>query len=308
MTPITRRQAIAASAAIPLAAMAPHRAAAQAPMFGPGIPPFYRVTLGGFEVTALLAGTRAMANPHEIFGLNAGAEEFAALAEANFVPADRSRNFFTPTLVNTGSDLVLFDTGLSAEGIGTALATAGVTPDLITLVVLTHMHGDHIGGLMGPDGTPFFPNAAYVTGRAEYDHWAALGNEGFDTNVRPLAEKMRFLEDGEAAAPGITALLAPGHTPGHMAYMLESDGQRMALTADTCNHYVFSLMRPDWEVRFDSDMAMGAATRRKVFDMIAADHIPFIGYHMPFPALGYAEAAGDGYRFVPHSYQLMPGE
>lgn len=306
MTRFSRRQAIAAAAALPLAAAFVRPAAAQAPMLGAGFPPFWRVMLGGFEVTALSAGSRPMEKPHEIFGLNASAEDFAAVAAANFISADLGRNFFTPTLVNTGTGLVLFDTGLSAEGTGAALAAAGVSPEQITLVVITHMHGDHIGGLTGADGAAFFPNAAYVTGRAEFDHWAGQANEGFDAKVRPLAEKMTFLEDGGTAAPGITAMLAAGHTPGHMVYVVESDGQRLAITADTANHYVFSLQHPDWEVRFDADKPMAAAARKTVFGMIAADRIPFIGYHMPFPALGHAEPMGDGFRFVPHSYQLMP--
>lgn len=307
MTGLSRRQALIAAAALPLApVLGAGPALARAEMLGGSQPLFHRFRLGAFEVTALLAGTRTTDKPQETFGLNASPEDFAALAEANFLPADRTQNFFTPVLVNTGAELVLFDTGLSAEGTGAALAAAGITPDQVDIVVLTHMHGDHIGGLMAADGTtPFYPNARYVTGTAEYDHWAAAGNEGFDKNVRPLAEKTTFVDDGGSPVSGLTALLAPGHTPGHMAWMVESEGQRLALTADTANHYVFSLQRPDWEVRFDADKAMGAEARKQVFGMIAADRIPFIGYHMPFPAVGYAEAAGEGFRFVPQSYQHL---
>ncbi|NBO20648.1 MAG: MBL fold metallo-hydrolase, partial [Rhodobacteraceae bacterium] len=92
---------------------------------------------------------------------------------------------------------------------------------------------------------------------------------------------------------------------GHMAYVLESNGQQLALMADTANHYVWSLARPDWEVKYDADKATAAATRRKLFGMLAADRLPFIGYHMPFPALGYVEETADGFRHVPASYQLM---
>ena len=291
---------------MPLAAALPAPVLARAEVQGSGFAPWNRFRLGAFEVTTLLAGTRAGDKPQETFGTNASPEEFAALAAANFIPADRTQNFFTPTLVNTGAELILFDTGLAAEGTLAALAAAGIAPDQIDTVVLTHMHGDHIGGLMAADGvTPAYPNARYVTGTAEYDHWAAAGNEGFDKNVRPLAEKTTFLDDGGSPAGGITALPAPGHTPGHMAYMLESDGQRLVLTADTANHYVFSLQQPDWEVRFDADKAMGAETRKKVFGMIATDRIPFIGYHMPFPAVGYAEPKDAGFRFVPQSYQHL---
>jgi len=303
----TRRQLFAGAAllAAPALLTLPRRAEAMAPMQpASGPAPYHRFLLGSFEVTTLLAGTRALENPHETFGLNASAEEFAAAAEAAFVPADVSQNFFTPTLVNTGEQLVLFDTGLAPEGITAALAAAGYSPDQVDVVVLTHMHGDHIGGLSNADGATF-ANAAYVAGQVEFDHWAAAGNEGFEAKVRPLAEQMTFIGEGDTAAPGMTAMLAPGHTPGHMAFRLESEGKSLILIADTANHFAFSLPHPDWEVRFDMDKAQAAATRRKLLGMIAADRLPFIGYHMPFPSLGYLETAGDGFRFVPASYQQM---
>lgn len=307
MTPLSRRQALIAAAALPVTPLlgaAP--AQAKADRQGNSVPLFHRFALGDFQITALLAGTRTTENPQDTFGTNATPEDFAALASRNFIPSDRTQNFFTPVLVNTGAELVLFDTGLNAEGTGTALAAAGISPDQVDAVVLTHMHGDHIGGLMAADGvTPAYPNARYITGAAEHNHWSAAGNEGFDKNVRPLNDRLTFLDDGGAAAPGITAILAPGHTPGHMIYMLDSSGQRLALTADTANHYVFSLQRPDWEVRFDADKALAAQSRKTVFGMIAADRIPFIGYHMPFPAVGYVETADAGFRFVPQSYQHL---
>lgn len=106
-------------------------------------------------------------------------------------------------------------------------------------------------------------------------------------------------------AGGITAMATHGHTPGHMANVLESDGQRLALIAAAANHHVWSLARPDWEVRFDMDKAAAAAPRRRLFGMLAADRIPFIGYHMPFPAIGFVEARGEGFHYVPASYQMM---
>lgn len=272
-------------------------------MQGAGQPLFNRFRLGGFEVTTLLAGSRLLDNPHGTFGLNATEEDFAALSQANFLPTDRSRNFFTPVLVNTGDDLVLFDTGLDPQGITAALKAAGVTNEQIDVVVLTHMHGDHIGGLMGDEG-PTFPYARYVTGTVEHAHWSAAENAGFDKAVKPLNARMTFLDDGGEVTRGIHALAAFGHTPGHMAYHLESDGAQLMLTADTANHYVWSLARPDWEVRFDMDKPTAAATRKRIFGQLAADRIPFVGYHMPFPGLGYVEAAGDGFRYVPASYQL----
>lgn len=301
---ITRRMALAGAAALPLLPALPRAGRAAAPVLGAAGPAFNRFTLGSFEVTALLAGTRTSDKPQETFGLNASAEEFAALAEANFLPADRTQNFFTPVVVNTGAELVLFDTGLAPEPTLAALTAAGYGADQVDVVVLTHMHGDHIGGLSGAAGVTF-PKARYVTGAQEHNHWMQSGNEAFDAKVRPLAENTTLLDDGGSVAPGITALAAFGHSPGHMAYALESGGKTLMLTADTVNHYVFSLQRPDWEVRFDMDKPQAAATRKRLLGMIAADRLPFIGYHMPFPAMGYLEAAGDGFRFVPASYQMM---
>lgn len=310
---LSRRHALLAGAALPLAAPAiltARPAPAQeavAPQGAQAPTPFHRFRLGGFEVTTLLAGTRTVDDdPQGTFGMNVPAEEFAAASAAAFIPADRAQFFFTPTLVNTGAELVLFDAGLAPEGITGALAAAGVAPDQVTRVVLTHMHPDHIGGLM-TGGAPTFPNAQYVTGAVEFDHWAGQANEGFEANVRPLADRMTRIDEGSEAAPGITAQAAFGHTPGHMAYQIESDGRRLMLTADTANHYVWSLAHPDWEVRFDADKAAAAATRRAVFGEIAADRVPFVGYHMPFPSVGYVEAAGDGFRYVPATYQTLLG-
>jgi glyoxylase-like metal-dependent hydrolase (beta-lactamase superfamily II) len=296
--------AIAAAAALGLP---PRAALAKADMLGAGTALFSRVKLGAFEVTTLLAGTRTVGKPQEIFGTNVSPEDFAAASASAFIPADKAQFYFAPTVVNTGTELVLFDTGLDPEGITGALTAAGYGNDQIDVVVITHMHFDHIGGLSGDRGVTF-PNARYVTGAAEHNHWSGQNDENFTAKVAPLNEKMTMIDPGASVAPGITALAAFGHTPGHMIYVIESDGQRLAITADTANHFVWSLGHPDWAVRFDADQAAAAAARREVFGMISADRIPFIGYHMPFPALGYVEAAGDGFRYVPAAYQLIMGE
>lgn len=303
---ISRRNLLAAGAALPLAgALGGIRPAAAASHAGAPMMTLQNTfDLGEMKVSTLLAGTRPVENPHGIFGLNVGDEEFGEVSAENFIPTDVAQFFFTPTVVQSGGNTILFDTGLNGDGITKALAQAGIAPEDVTHVVLTHMHGDHIGGLM-TDGSPTFANAAYLTGQTEYDHWAGTDNEGFMNNVKPLAEKMTFLGDGDSVAPGITGMNAFGHTPGHMAYMLESGGKQLLLMADTANHYVWSLAYPEWEVRFDMDKEMAAQTRKKTFDMLAADKIPLVGYHMPFPAVGYVDTRGDGYRYVPASYQMM---
>lgn len=282
-------------------------------------PDIHKFKLGGFQVLAVKDGARPSGAPGEIFGLNQPPETLAALLTQNFLPTDQFVNSFSPTLVDTGSNVILFDTGLGkqgrAQGVGRlieGLAAAGYMPEDISIVVITHMHGDHIGGLM-EDGKPAFPKARYITGQVEYDFWTDAARAGTPAegnqksvlaNVKPLAEKMTFLKDGGEVVSGITAMLAPGHTPGMLNFNIESQGKRLILAADTVNHYVLSLQRPEWEVRFDMDKAQGAATRKKVLDMIATDKVAFLGYHMPFPAVGFVEKQDTGYRFVPKSYQF----
>jgi len=302
---ITRRQALMSGAALPLAAATPTLAQAQTAAAST-LPTHRHFTLGDFQVTTLLSGSRRVENPQEIFGMNVDEDTFAEVSAQNFIPTDAAQFFFTPTVLNTGSELILFDTGNDAAGITAALAGAGYTPDQITHVVITHMHGDHIGGLTDETGTETFANAAYVTGQAEFDHWASAENEGFEAKVRPLADKFTFLGDGNDVRGGVTSMATFGHTPGHMGYMLESGGSQLLLMADVANHYVWSVAFPDWEVRFDMDKEAAAATRRRVMNMAAADRIPLIGYHMPFPGLGFIDTrADDTFHFVPHSYQLI---
>ena len=305
---ISRRSVLAACAAMPVAAglsALPARAGGHAAAAQNAIQNTF--ALGDFQVSTLLAGTRTVdENIQGIFGMNVSPEEFAAVSAQNFIPADKAQFFFTPTVVRTGSDVVLFDTGLSAAGTTAALEAAGIMPDDVTVVVITHMHGDHVGGMTGEDGSLTYPNARYVTGQAEFDHWNGTDNETFAGKVKPFAERFEFIGDGGSVVSGVTGMAAFGHTPGHMAYMVESDGEQLLLIADAANHYVWSLAYPDWEVRFDIDKAAAAGTRKKLLGMAAADRIPLIGYHMPFPGMGFVDTRGEGgFHYVPATYQMM---
>lgn len=294
-------------------------AAAKAPLLGPHTPSHYRFKLGAFECTTILDGAIQLPGPYPIFGQDQSQEDVAKLAKENFLPAGKMEIAFTPVIVNTGNQLVLFDTGNGAlrrgKGAGklaSALAGVGYTPEQVDVVVITHCHPDHIGGLM-EGGKPTFPNARYVMSQAEYDFWSppeqATGPRArvgklVQSNVVPLADKFTFIKPDAEVVPGIRAVDAFGHTPGHMAFHIESGSSRLLLWADTTNHYVASLQRPDWHVRFDMDKQKAAATRKRIFDMAASDRIPVTGYHMPFPAVGYVERKAGAYRWVPVSYQL----
>ena len=281
-------------------------------------PNFYRFMLGEFEVTTLLDGYVQGEGPHPTFGMNQPVEAVQELARLNFLPANQMENSYAPVLVNTGRDVVLFDTG-NAPGrrptsgnLVQSMQAAGYRPEQVTVVVITHMHGDHIGGLMR-DGAPAFPNARYVAGQVEYDFWSAEdrlegptadGAKLVRSNVVPLTEKMTFLGDDGEVVTGIHSIAAFGHSPGHMAYHLESGNERLLLWADTANHYVMSVQRPEWHVRFDMDKEAAIATRKRILDMAAVERIPVTGYHMPFPALGFIDRHPDRYLWVPITYQL----
>jgi len=262
------------------------------------------VMLGDFEVSTLLAGARVFEEPQGTFGMNVDAEEFAAASAANFIPTDKAQAYFTPTVVRAGNDIVLFDTGFGPDSILPPLAAAGISAEDVTVVVITHMHGDHIGGLSSEAGITF-PNARYVTGQVEFDTWQGMDNDNFKAKVAPLAEKMTFIGDGEDVVSGITSMAAFGHSPGHMTYLLDSGNKQLLIAADFANHYVWSLAYPDWEVRFDMDKTAATASRKKILAMLETERLPFIGYHMPFPGYGYVAAGGEGqYRYVPASYQM----
>ncbi|MEJ6389574.1 MBL fold metallo-hydrolase [Gymnodinialimonas ulvae] len=303
-----RRSVLAATGALPLLPALSTAVRAEGHASIAPAPRARSFTIGSFTVTTLLDGSGANDQPQSIFGMNISPDEFAQVSEENFIPSDQFQGYFTPVLVEAGDDKILFDTGLGQGGIQSALAEIGLTPAEITHVVITHMHPDHIGGLV-QDGAEVFANAAYITGQVEYDFWTGPGADNglgqrIGAEVVPLAERMSFIGDGDSPRSGITAMAAFGHTPGHMAYMIEDGDAQILLTADLANHYVWSLAYPDWEVRFDADKEAAAASRRAILGMLAADRIPMLGYHMPFPAAGFVETREDGFRWVPVSYQL----
>ncbi|WP_245155679.1 MBL fold metallo-hydrolase [Paracoccus ravus] len=303
-TGISRRNAMKLGGALPALIALPAAAQTAAPAAA-AEGKAHTIKLGNFQVSTLLGGTNMREKPIETFGLNADPSEWALLSEANFLPAEKAGNSFTMTLVKTPEALAIFDTGMVPDVTVAALAAAGYAPGDVTHVILTHMHGDHISGLT-KDGAPVFPNATLIAPKAEAEYWAANPGDPYKTHVAPLIDKATLIEDRAEVLPGIHAIAAPGHTPGHMTYLLESDGARLMITADSFNHYVYSVQRPEWHVRFDVDKDMGSETRKKVLARLAEERIPFVGYHMPYPALGYI-APGDGeghFRYVPATYQF----
>lgn len=322
-TGTTRRTALkslALGAAVLSTPMIMTRAAhGKADFLGASVADFHRFKLGGFELTVLNDGIMLADGPHPLFGGKQPADTVAELMRQNNLSTEKVALPFSPVILNTGGELVLFDTGNGegrrGGGVGrlrAAIQTAGYTPEQIDIVVITHMHPDHIGGMM-EGGAPAFPNARYAIGEAEYAFWtddarASGPTEGLykmgQSQVVPFAEKMTFLKDGADVVSGVTAMGAFGHTPGHLGYRIESEGRQLVLTGDVANHYVIGFQKPDWGFGFDADKSLASATRRRVLGMLAADRLPFVGYHMPFPSIGYVEPMNGAFRYVAESYQF----
>lgn len=319
---VTRRDALklagGAAALGALGSAMPQIAQAAAPMLGVSRPSIYRFKLGAFEVTNILDGYVQGNGPHPAFGNNQPAEVVQALVQAHGLPATRHENPYVVTLVNTGKELVMFDAGNPKGRMKTAghlsdlLVTAGYSPAQVDIVVLSHGHPDHIGGLMA-DGKPIYPNARYVFGATEFDYWNKGENipearkptrDLFMTQAAPLGEKATMIKGNDEIVSGIRAVPAFGHSPGMLAFHIESEGKRLYNWADTANHYIVSIQHPEWHVAFDQDKDMAVEVRKKTFDMVSADKIPVVGFHMPFPSVGWVEKTAAGYRWVPASFQF----
>jgi glyoxylase-like metal-dependent hydrolase (beta-lactamase superfamily II) len=290
-------------------------------------PTIYRFKLGGFEVTPIMDSKVIRSGLTPSYGGEANADVVKALAKANRIDADRYEHPFTPLLVNTGKELVLFDTGngslrdeyeqlknrLPGGNLVARMKEAGYKPEDVDVVVITHGHPDHIGGLT-KGGQPVFPNARYVFGATDFDYWnkgenireaRKLNRELYVKIVVPFANRATMIKPGDEVVPGIRAVDAFGHSAGLLAFTIESEGKRMINWADTAGHYVVSLQRPDLHLDVDDDKEKAVATRKRIFEMVNSEDLLVAGFHMPYPGLGYVEKTKDGaFRWVPHSYQM----
>lgn len=305
------------AALVALGSAVPPAARAAAPMLGVLRPQIYRFKLGNFEVTQILDGVRVGPGPHPTFGQDQPPEAVHDLLKTNGLPTASFDHHFVPTLVNTGKELVLFDTGNGKGRMATAghlsslVETAGYTPEQVDVVVITHGHPDHIGGLMH-DGKPVYPNARIIFGEVEFDFWkkgqvreARKQNlELFQKIAIPFGEKATFLKPEGEVVSGIRAVNAYGHSPGMLAFHVESNNQRLLIWGDVANHYVVSIQQPEWATGFDDIKDLAITTRKRILDMVAMDKIAVAGFHMPFPSVGFVEKLSTGYRWVPASYQF----
>jgi glyoxylase-like metal-dependent hydrolase (beta-lactamase superfamily II) len=290
-------------------------AAAKAPFAGVQAAGVYRLKVGGFEVTVLSDGWLAI-DAKLFTGSADGASKFL---EASFLPKDNIPTGVNEWLVNTGDKLILVDTGTSnvfAPTLGRMaknLAAAGVDPAAVDMVILTHLHPDHAAGLLTLDKKIAFPNATVHVAEAEYAFWTSEENYGkapdgfklfFDiarNSIKPYVDagKVERFKDHAEFAPGITATAAPGHTMGHTMVRLSSGSSELLLWGDIAHNAALQFADPERSISFDTDQALGIATRKRVLDMTATDRLMIAGAHLPFPGLGHVARAATGYAYVP---------
>ncbi|WP_338663090.1 MBL fold metallo-hydrolase [Pararoseomonas sp. SCSIO 73927] len=316
---------LAAPALIP-AAMA--QTAATAPAAAPPppqAPGFYRFRVGTALVTMVHDGQGARPNPTQGFVRNASAEEVTTSLRAQGLDPAQITIPFTIPVVRTARGTVMFDTGNGPQTAADSrigqlqanLSAAGIDPASIDIIAFTHFHGDHIGGLLDGSGNAAFPRARVVVPEKEWAFWmdegqAARAPEAMRpafANVRrrfaPYDSRIERIGDGAEVLPGLRGIDTPGHTPGHMSFQLTDGTASLMILGDLTNRPELNLANPGWHLVFDMDPTMAEATRRKVFDRVAADRTPCVAYHWPFPARGTVVKEGNGYRLLPADWSSV---
>ncbi|BEP49811.1 MBL fold metallo-hydrolase [Variovorax paradoxus] len=296
-------------------------AQAGAPQVKTQAPGFYRTMLGDFEVTALFDGTIDL-EPKKLL-TNTTQAQIGKLLDRGF-EKDTVPTSVNAYLINTGSKLVLVDTGaggLFGPTLGSLqanLKAAGYQPEQVDDVLITHMHGDHVGGLV-QDGKLVFPNATIHAGQEDADFWLDKANlekasaemkgffQGAMASLNPYVEAGKFkgMKGNTDLVPGIKAVPAHGHTPGHNIYLVESKGQKLVLWGDLMHVAAVQFAQPQITISFDVDSKPAAAERKKAYADAAKGRYLVGSAHLPFPGLGHVRAEGKGYVWVPVDYQQV---
>ena len=285
-------------------------------------PGYYRLMLGEFEVTVLSDGT-FQADLGKILTNITPKELDAALARSFLKdPVETSVNGF---LINTGSKLVLVDTGSGTLSDPTPgklllnLRASGYQPEQVDEIYITHMHDDHVGGLSA-DGKRVFPNAIVRAAQQEADFWLSKAHmdaapqdskDAFQSAMNMLNPyvspgKFKPFNGDTELVPGVRAVATPGHTAGHTVYVVESKGQKLILWGDLMHVAAVQFANPAVTIQYDMDPGMAAMQRKKVFADAAAKACWVAGAHLSFPGVGHLRTAGSGYAFVPVNYGAQP--
>jgi glyoxylase-like metal-dependent hydrolase (beta-lactamase superfamily II) len=323
MSEITRRSMFrGAAAAAVLAPVAPKLAQAAAPQIGKQAAGIYRYKVGSYEISVVTDGVNKAPLPATLV-TNVKTEDVKAMLAASYMDPNTFFNPYSPVVVNTGSRLILIDTGNSEAAyqrsngaVGqllTNLAAAGIDAKAIDTVIISHYHGDHVNGLWRADNTLAFPNAEILVPAEEHKFWMDDGQMSraskgrmedlFKNNRRvfqgEVVKRLRTYAWDKEVAPGITAVATPGHSWAHTSFVVASGSDKVFVQSDV-THVPFLFARnPGWHAFVDQDGPQAEATRRRVYDMLVTDRMLVQGFHYPFPGVAHIEKAGDGYRVIP---------
>jgi glyoxylase-like metal-dependent hydrolase (beta-lactamase superfamily II) len=280
---------------------------------------FYQFQMEDCVITNVLEGYIHRNDLHPFVATNATASEVESLAADYKLPFPALEHNFVSSVIKTPDHLIVIDPGFGAAAPAPStgwfmhcLQEAGYSADDVDIVLISHCHPDHIGNIT-KDGSPTFPNAEIVVGRAEFNFWKQGKDISemraptlalFQKVLLPLEKQVRMIEPGDEIAPGLRALEASGHSAGHLVFQLSSNGREMLFLNDATPHYVASFANPDWHFAMDDDRELAAISRRKILEMATTGNFPVIGFHLPFPSIGYVERRGDGFEFRPATYQF----
>ena len=320
---LDRRAFLSGAAALAAGAALPGGALAKAPLANSQVPYYYRFALGQAEVTVVSDGPLPLGDPGSSF-LGVPKEEVYGMLEANFLAKDNVILEQNIPIVNFGDRLVMFDTGMgfskmfgpTTGRLLKSMEEAGIKPGDIDAIVCSHAHVDHIGGICTADGKPNFPNARIYISQIDHDYWlddARLGTpakafgEHARANLRPVRDRIVFFKDGQEFLPGVQALAAPGHTPGHHIFQVASAGKSFAFLGDLTHHAVLLTERPRLEFAYDVDPKQAVQSRVKLLTMLAEQKTPVMSYHFAWPGFGNLAKAGDGFRYYPAAMQMLRG-
>ncbi|SES92608.1 MBL fold metallo-hydrolase [Oceanicella actignis] len=313
----SRRDLLRLAALAPaLSLAAPLRALALGPAPADQAPGWFRFMLGETEITICSDG--ALKTPTTLLGVNAPREEVAAYLAAHHLDAQTNYAHTNHVVIRRGQRVALVDLGSGSRWQATAgrlprnMQAAGLAPDEVTDVFVTHAHPDHIWGAMDDFDEPLMVNARHRIGADERAFWM---QEGLIDRVEPqmqqfvvgarnaieaLGDQLTDIAPDEELAPGMRAVATPGHTAGHMSLLVEDpSGARLMALGDAMNHALISVERPDWHFGFDADREMAARTRRALLARAADEGLVVVGYHFPFPGVGHIIREGEGFRFLP---------
>ncbi|QTN19589.1 MBL fold metallo-hydrolase [Brevundimonas sp. AJA228-03] len=264
-----------------------------------------RFRIGSLEAISLRDGTLVVPNDNKVLGVGRTPQEVAAVLTGAGAPGDSISLSIQPLLVRTGERLVLIDTGVGS-GLGGAggklqasLTAAGVDPADITEVLISHSHGDHVGGLVGAEGQLLFPNAVIRIEANEWDFMRA--NPELKSVSEAILPKVQVFRYGSEVAPGITAVEIAGHTPGHSGFEIVSGAEKLLYIGDAMHSSIISVQKPEWQIAFDNDAPVATASRVALDERAAANTLRLYGYHFPYPGVGRIEKARDAWRWVPEA-------